>query len=312
MQRCREPGVPRQRASRNQATVARSPSGSGVGRILGEQRAESGLVGLRVMHVAGAGSSVVAVEPVATTTSNSCDHLQQGRPEPKARLTGSGSVTWRRMASVSTSTTVSTKVKSRVWVPSPWTGSGLPVRAHDDEGRHHCRVGVSGRLQGTEHVEETESQHRKPERSAVGEGVRLGGQLAGGIGADREGHHVFSLWEAWVGAVHRRRGCHDDVGHAVPPGRFQHRHGSGGVDLVGGHGIGQRAWAPRGGRPGGRWPRAPSMTPSRSVGLRMVPSRSSTEGEPARFWREPVDRSSSATTWSTRPGGRASGTGSRR
>src|SRR5664280_672306 len=45
---------------------------------------------------------------------------------------------------------------------------------------------------------------------------------------------------------------------------------------------------------------APSMTASRSSSRRMEPSLSSTEGQPARFGREPVDRSSRATTWSTK------------
>ena len=42
------------------------------------------------------------------------------------------------------------------------------------------------------------------------------------------------------------------------------------------------------------------MTPSRSSALRMEPSTTFTEGEPARFSRDPVEKSSRATTWSTK------------
>ena len=48
---------------------------------------------------------------------------------PNARFTGSGSLTRRTTASVITAATVSTKVKSRVCVPSPSTVSGRPARA---------------------------------------------------------------------------------------------------------------------------------------------------------------------------------------
>ena len=45
---------------------------------------------------------------------------------------------------------------------------------------------------------------------------------------------------------------------------------------------------------------APAITPSRSSALRMEPSTSSTEGESTRFSGEPVEKSSRATTWSTK------------
>src|SRR3984885_15393792 len=45
---------------------------------------------------------------------------------------------------------------------------------------------------------------------------------------------------------------------------------------------------------------APVMTLSSWSASRMEPSRSSTEGVAGRFWREPVERSSRASTWSTK------------
>ena len=130
---------------------------------------ESGLVGLRVMHIARTRFDVAAAEGVADDILECSDQLQERRPGADGQFTGSGSATRRRMASASTATTVPTKVKSRSGAV-PVDRQRFPGEGPRDEGRHHGRVGMSGRLQRTEDVEESESQHRKPERAAVGEG----------------------------------------------------------------------------------------------------------------------------------------------
>ena len=70
---------------------------------------------------------------------------------------------------------------------------GLAVERGGDERRHHRGVGVAGRLERTEHVEEAE--RKGPQTVAVlpGQGVLLGGELADGVGADRLGGEALVL-----------------------------------------------------------------------------------------------------------------------
>jgi hypothetical protein len=66
----------------------------------------------------------------------------------------------------------------------------VPQRRRDERRYDGC-IGVVGRLQGPEDVEQPEHQHPYPERVGVGQGVRLGGQLARLVGAEGPGHHVL-------------------------------------------------------------------------------------------------------------------------
>ncbi len=88
----------------------------------------------------------------------------------------------------------------------------LPVTVDDervvtqrggDEGRDHGGVGVARVLERTEHVEEPEREHRKPERVLIGQCVGLRGQLARRVRAHGEGREILGLRDHRIRAVHR-------------------------------------------------------------------------------------------------------------
>ncbi len=166
---------------------------------------------------------------------------------PNARFTGSGLETRRLTASVMTSHTVSTKVKSRDCVPSPCTCERLTVRRSVDERRYHRSVGMAGGLQRTEDVEEPERESRHVVGPLPCECVRLGRELGCGVRAHRPRREVLVLRELRIRPVHRRRRRNDHVRSAAASSRLQDVERAGGVRVVRGHGIGNR---PRNRRPG--------------------------------------------------------------
>ncbi len=120
-------------------------------------------------------------------------------------------------------------------------GSAFPARAQETKmgttAAYACEAGCSG----PNTLKKRKTSTGSPNERGVRKRVRLSGELAGRIGADRHGRHVLSLRQGGIGAVHRGGGGHDQMGRAVTPRCLQDHHGARGVDLVGSHGVGQGA-----------------------------------------------------------------------
>ena len=80
-------------------------------------------------HVARPHLGVLDLDRVAEDRLEPGDEVEESVRVPKARFTGPGADVPAATARASTSTTVPTKVKSRLWRPSPCTSSGRPFRA---------------------------------------------------------------------------------------------------------------------------------------------------------------------------------------
>ena len=109
---------------RNQSTVARSPSEKGIGSRRGN-RVDSRLLSAWECGTSPArGGRCTRGSGRPRTLSSSSISPSTVVRVPKARFTGPEAHTWRRTASVITLVTLPMKVKSRLWVPSPFTGIG--------------------------------------------------------------------------------------------------------------------------------------------------------------------------------------------
>lgn len=206
-----------------------------------EQLPQGGVVRQRVWDVTGARWRVFPVDRPPEQLLQLVEHLEQTGPRPE------GEVDRMRVVHPAAER-VEDDLADRADVGEVAGLGAVAVHHHrlaaqggvgepGDDGR--VRVVVP--LPGTVDVEEPEGQCGQPERRLVRQGVRLGGELAGRVGAHRTGPGQLRLGQRRVHAVHRRGGGDEHVPDVVPAGRLQHHQRAGGVRVVGGQRIAQRA-----------------------------------------------------------------------
>ena len=156
---------------------------------------------------------------VPSTCSSSAISVEQvGAAAEREVHRAVGDVTRRAIASAITSVTVSTKVKSRLCRPSPCTMSGRPASAASTNAGTTAAYAWPAACSGPNTLKKRNASTGTPNDVLVRERVRLGGELARRVGAERQGGEVFVLGQGGVGAVHRRRRRHDHVRVAADGG----------------------------------------------------------------------------------------------